>query len=302
MCVSIYRVWFHDEAIASTWATKHCHYLGILISIWVFKMSGRAQRRKRWSSIKRAAQKKERQKKEKGEKKKSTAEDKEGLIDQVKQFLEILKRLPKNVLYCENVGDGYLDGPLYKGLASFIVGNIYVYFVRYFNSVMEGYFVDTAKYFTNVTYLNNLASWACAPSIDNKVTGFWLSNPFTSSACGNYLLNKQSIKNWINDCISYVVLALLSLFGFFVNKNEDGVLITKKSWEEWLNNFNFAPGKLGYKIPVQALININDIICTVAKMIERLVNYTCQIKKKEKQDLIKSMSSELRLFDNSLKF
>ncbi|MAD25457.1 MAG: hypothetical protein CMO44_14945 [Verrucomicrobiales bacterium] len=273
--------------------------------MWIIQMSGRRgppRKKTPFSRIRNRNKIKKEKEKEKEEKKKSTDEDKEGLVNQVKQFLEILKRLPKNVLYCENVGDGYLDGPLYKGLASFIVGSIYVYFVRYFNSVMEGYFVDTAKYFTNVTYLNNLASWACAPSINNKITGFWLSNPLTSSTCGNYLLNKQSIKNWINDCISYVVLALLSLFGFFVNKNEDGVLITKKSWKEWLNNFNFAPGKVGEKIPVQALININDIICTVAKMIERLLNYTCQIKKKEKQDLIKTLSSELRLFDNSIKF
>ena len=60
-----------------------------------------------------------------------------------------------------------------------------------------------------------------------------------------------------------------------------------------------------FKAVRATLSTSNKIICYVAELIEKLVMKlysTCMFKGKEKQDLIKTLSSELRLFDSGIKF
>ena len=281
------------EETARLWTDKYCHYLGIFIIMGMVQMSGRrapSTQKRSFSSIrKRNKTKKENKKKEK---KKALVKTKEDAKD--------LSMLTK-IAYCEGVGDktdafigsSYsISGPIYKAVASVLCG-----------IVLQSFKNDILPWLLNKMKTNQLTVTAeqvakhmemkCRKQLENPMnTLYWsfFASEQETIECDAYEMTKlklqQTVYTYLRRCVNYILINVfgLEIGGLFVDKIVTAIKVVNLS-----------------------LLNLNTWICKLAGLIELatlkiLSSSSCLFKGKQKQDLIKSMGPELRLFDNGIKF
>jgi hypothetical protein len=234
-------------------------------------------------------------------------------------LIKYIQNMPKYFFYCDGVGSGYLDGALYKVLAAGTLGAI-IWGLNYLSSALltpvannavskindkaaplEKFVKEYVQYGVQTKEeFEKLLTKTCETKIDT-VQGV------LSTVWNSIMLNESGI----DQCAEMEKTART------INYNIDMMKIeSAKQAKKWfLVMYRKMLSMVGNIKPTDPLfiksllaavggVNyVNNLICWLAAKIEvgfKSVYSACTFK--QKQDLIKTLSSELRLFDNSLKF
>lgn len=235
---------------------------------------GRPSKKKRSFSSIRKQNKRKKENFDDDEEKKSKS-----LLEKGISLLQKSKTVMGNVLYCDGVGNT-VTGIAYKTAATAIIAVVYAKFLDYmYNNFMPGGLVS----------LGTLGSYTLQACTNVAVRSII---PFFNYLCNPYVKLLEDARFWFASVNTVIISAFATPF------------LTEAVSEV----ITFSPNKEALqKSLIASAKNVDKLVCYVAEKLYKFVegkDASCDIKNKKSDSpqLFKTLSSELRLFDNSIKF
>ena len=210
---------------------------------------------------------------------KNDEDNSKSLLEKGISLLQKSKTVVGSVLYCDGVGN-YATGIAYKTVATGILAVLYKTFLDFmYDNFMPG---GLSKLSTVASYTAKM----CTSVVVRSVV------PFFNQICNPYVKLVEDATYFFAQINIYVIAVFAAPF-------------VKEGLSELIT---FSPDKAALgKSVIASAKNVDNLVCYVAEQLYKFVqgkNASCDIKnnKSDSPELIKTLSSELRLFDNSLKF
>jgi len=234
-------------------------------------------------------------------------------------IFDIIPNLPNAILYCDGVGSGYVDGIFYKMFAAGIFGVI-IWGLKYLSSALLTPVANNA-----VSKINDKAAPLDKFVKEYAEYGVKSKEEFEKLITKTCETKINTVADYASTFWNTVTLddsgieqcAKMKKVKTTINYNIDMIKIdAEKQAKQWfLVMYRKMLNMVGNIKPtdplfIQSLLAavttmkyVNKLICWLAAKIEvgfKSVYSACTFK--QKQDLIKTLSSELRLFDSGIKF